>query len=110
MSEREVSNEPYTEIDTNEFTLRDRLAIERTLMSNERTALAYVRTALALIVIGSTFLHFAPGAGIGYALHVLGLLFITTGILVLIAGTVQFVRAKRRLNKMPIERHTRPDS
>ncbi len=110
MSQPDASNEPYAEIDADKFTLRDRLAIERTLMANERTALAYLRTSLTLLAIGVTFLHFAPGAGMSYILHVLGVLFVTTGALVLTVGTSQFARARRRLNKMPIDRHTRPDS
>lgn len=42
-----------------ETTVRDELALERTLLANERTLLAYVRTALALC-----------GAGVGGALVV----------------------------------------
>ena len=110
MSQRNPNSEPYAEIDADEFTLRDRLAIERTLMSNERTVLAYGRTSLTLLAIGVTFLHFAPGAGMFYILHILGFFFLTIGALVLSVGTLQFVRAKRRMNKMPIDRHTRPDS
>ena len=38
--------------------VRDRLAIERSVLANERTLLAYVRTALSVFVVGVSFLQF----------------------------------------------------
>ncbi len=43
-----------------ETGLRDKLALERTLLANERTFLAYVRTALSLLAAGAALLQFFP--------------------------------------------------
>ena len=48
--------DPYAGLD-GDLTLRDRLALDRTVLANERTLLAYVRTALALLAGGLTLLH-----------------------------------------------------
>ena len=41
-----------------QLILRDRLAADRTILSNERTFLAYIRTALTLFIAGLSFVHF----------------------------------------------------
>ncbi|WP_420456287.1 YidH family protein [Rubrivirga sp.] len=48
---------PYATVSEADLTLRDRLALDRTVLANERTLLAYVRTALALLAGGVTLLH-----------------------------------------------------
>lgn len=63
--------------ETIEQSVRDRLAIERTLMANERTLLAYVRTAIMIVVTGATLLKFygelpLPAAS-GWALIIAGI-------------------------------------
>ena len=44
----------------NQPTLRDDLALERTVLANERTLLAYVRTAIAFLLTGASAMHL-PG-------------------------------------------------
>jgi putative membrane protein len=41
-----------------EQPIRDRLALERTILANERTLLAYSRTAIMLVATGGTLLKF----------------------------------------------------
>ncbi len=43
-------------------SMRQQLAVDRTMLANERTLLAYVRTALGLLLVGLAILHF-PGNG-----------------------------------------------
>ena len=90
---------PYHQKATEEFTLRDRLAIDRTTLANERTLLAYARTALALLVIGLTCLHFVND----WLLDQLAIGFIAAGGVVLVVGIVQFLRVKRRLDAIQRE-------
>jgi len=89
-----MSKDSYRQIATDEFMLRDRLAIDRTILANERTLLAYARTALALLVIGLTCLHFIDDG----VLHLLAIGFIGVGGVVFFVGVVQFLRVKRRLD------------
>ena len=44
-----------------ELDLRDRLALDRTVLANERTILAYIRTALGLLGAGVALLNFVDG-------------------------------------------------
>jgi putative membrane protein len=91
-----MNESAYAQYDPRDLTLRDRLAIDRTVLSNVRTLLSYLRTALALVILGATFLHFLTSAiahGIGWA-------FVAVGLLVLVTGAVQFVRTKARLDQI----------
>lgn len=49
---------PYARFDTESLTLRDVLAVDRTIVANERTFLGYIRTTLALLAAGGSLLHF----------------------------------------------------
>jgi putative membrane protein len=75
--------------------LRDRLALDRTLLANERTLLAYVRTALALMVTGASALHFLSGS----AMRVLGLAALAIGILTGLFGLVRFQTMRSRIRR-----------
>ncbi len=48
----------YARFEKDELTLRDVLAIDRTIVANERTLLGYVRTTLAMLGAGAALLHF----------------------------------------------------
>lgn len=48
---------PYTDVSSENMTLRDHLAVDRTVLANERTLLAYARTALALFIAGISLVH-----------------------------------------------------
>jgi len=85
---------PYDGLGGSDLTLRDELAIDRTLLANERTLLAYVRTALALIIVGLTFLHFVPS---GF-LRIVGMAAIPAGILAGAIGTIRYRRINRAIH------------
>ena len=82
-----------------ETTVRDELALERTLLANERTLLAYVRTALALL-----------GAGVGGALVVdspasgwLGGAGITVSVATAAIGVFRFRTVRAALRRARVE-------
>ncbi len=76
-----------------DLTLRDELAIDRTVLANERTLLAYLRTALALVILGATFLHFLQAA----IAHVAGWTCVVLGLVTAVLGAVRFQRMRMRL-------------
>lgn len=48
---------PYAGLSADELILRDRLAIDRTVLANERTLLSYARTAMTLLIAGLSLIH-----------------------------------------------------
>lgn len=78
-----------------ELILRDRLAMDRTILANERTLLSYLRTALAIVVVGFTLMHFFtdPAALSG------GILLIFAGVAILIVGIVRTRRMSREIQR-----------
>ena len=83
----------YTRFAADDLTLRDLLAIERTVVSNERTLLGYVRTTLALLVTGASMLKFLESTWY----HVVGLVLIAVGGALFVLGLLHFVRRRRAL-------------
>lgn len=73
--------------------LRDRLAIDRTVLANERTLLAYLRGAMGLVIVGVTFLHFGE-AGV---LRHLGVAFIPSGIAAAAFGVARYRKMDRTI-------------
>lgn len=84
---------PYAAVRPHELILRDRLAVDRTVLANERTFLAYLRTAFAFAVGGASLLHFIDRdwARIG------GVSMIPVGAVLLAWGVQRFLRERRRL-------------
>ena len=72
----------WEQLHIDEPVVRDVMAIERTVMANERTFLAFWRTALTLFIAGLTFIQFFEER----ITHVIGWIFIPTGILVFLWG------------------------
>ena len=87
---------PYTEVPEDDLTLRDQLALDRTVLANERTLLAYVRTALALLAGGLALLQFVDTV---WAIT-LGTVALPLAVVVLGVGSVRFTRVRRRLRKV----------
>ncbi len=52
----------YARFEEDDLTLRDVLAIDRTIVANERTLLGYIRTCLAMLGAGAALLHFFDDA------------------------------------------------
>jgi putative membrane protein len=62
---------PYDNFNSQEFIVRDWLALDRTVLANERTFLAYGRTAIGLMLGGLTLIKlfhspFAIASGWGF--------------------------------------------
>ena len=91
-----MDERPYTRFHRQELTLRDELAVDRTVLANERTLLAYVRTALGFLILGLTFLHFLEQA----YLHVVGYAFMLIGATLLIVGCVRFFQVRMDLTRL----------
>ncbi len=91
---------PYVRFDTHHLTLRDVLAVDRTIVANERTFLGYVRTTLALLAAGGSLLHFVDNrwATIG------GLCFVASSVPMFVIGLHHYVVRRRGL--APLMRHT----
>jgi len=88
-----MPNDPYARFQTEDLTLRDELAIDRTVLANERTLLAYVRTALGFLVLGLSFHHFL--AQVVY--HVLGFVFMGIALLLFAFGVTRYLQVRRSL-------------
>ena len=73
--------------------IRDRLAVERSILANERTLLAYVRTALSVFVVGVSFLQFFD-SGLVMAI---GWLFLPLGGATLAMGVWRFRRFRGKI-------------
>ncbi len=86
-----------------ESDIRDRLAVERTVLANERTLLAYVRTSLALFVVGITFIHLPglhPEAGPwSLAYHIAGWVFLVAAVVVAVIGYRRYRSSQNRINR-----------
>ncbi len=81
---------------TNEsFILRDRLAINRTILANERTLLAYIRTALALLITSLTLMKFFPQS----VYQMLAYVFLVLSGVTVIIGFLRFHKFKRSLHR-----------
>jgi putative membrane protein len=83
--------------------LRDRLAVQRTVLANERTLLAYVRTAIALLAAGVTGIHVFDAA----LLEVTGWALAAVGAATVIFGVTRFLRIRALLRGGP---QATPDS
>lgn len=88
-----MNQSPYSDFRSDDLTLRDHLAVDRTVLANERTYLAYIRTALAFVVIGATFLHFLHEV----LLQTVGYAFAGLGGVVFVLGTLRFFRMRKKL-------------
>jgi putative membrane protein len=65
----------YGDLDPAELTLRDQLAIDRTVLAYERTALGHLRTAAAALLAGITLIKLVDDAtlvGVGVTLMIGG--------------------------------------
>lgn len=90
----------YARFDVENLSLRDELAIDRTLLANERTLMAYVRTAMALLIAGATMIHFAQQ---GWFLAA-GVVCLPAGLLCGGVGLVRFLRIQRSIGRALRER------
>jgi putative membrane protein len=103
MSERVVPSRPaaYIGLSPDELILRDRLAIDRTILANERTLLSYARTALALLIAGLSLMHLpylSFGTGLDTTFYaVAGWLCVGVGVVVVIIGYVHYRKYRNHI-------------
>ncbi|HNR94659.1 MAG TPA: DUF202 domain-containing protein [Kiritimatiellia bacterium] len=83
----------YQRFTSENLTLRDELAIDRTLLANERTLLAYLRSGVALILAGVTLFHFSTARWF----QIVGLTCVPAGVIVMLIGTLRFCRMNERI-------------
>jgi putative membrane protein len=74
--------------------VRDRLALDRTMLANERTLLAYLRTGLAFAAAGASSVHFLDTL----AADVLGWALVAVSVVLTTLGLDRFRRVRRRLS------------
>lgn len=75
------------------FTLRDKLALQRTRLANERTLLTYVRTSLALLGFGLAMLQLQPRRGM-----VLGVVALGGAVLFMAIGFMRYWARRREID------------
>ena len=85
--------DPYSRFPPDQLTLRDELALDRTVLANERTLLGYVRTSLGFLVLGLSFLHFLRH----FYYSVAGYVFMAIAAIVFVLGIDRFLRMRQRL-------------
>jgi putative membrane protein len=81
-------------------TLRQKLALDRTVYANERTWLAYVRTALTFFIAGASIIQFFSAPVMFWA----GVTLIVLAPPVFIYGTVTYLLRARRYSKRLLEK------
>ena len=84
---------PYSKFTKEELILRDRLAVDRTILANERTFLAYIRTALGFFAAGVFAIKFFDSIPI----ELVGWVFVMSGIIVFVVGLSKYRRLKRQI-------------
>lgn len=94
-----MTDTDYNDYKYGELILRDRLAIERTLLANERTLLSYLRFGVTLIIAGVSMMHFSMQPWF----HYIGVACVPIGIMASIIGIKRFTERHNSIVK--IQKH-----
>jgi len=86
----------YSKFDEDEFSLRDYLAIDRTILANERTFLAYLRTALTVFISGVTFIKFFDVI----IIEIIGWIFVPLAIIIAVIGIHRYRKFERQVEEV----------
>ena len=89
-----MTSNPYETFQGSDLTLRDELAMDRTVLANERTLLSYIRTGLAFGITGAGTIKFVASL-VGV---LLGWCLIVVSLLVVAFGVWRFRRVARRIS------------
>ena len=85
--------------ETGEMTsLRDILAVDRTLLAAEQTMLAYLRTSMCLIIAGATFLEMLNSPSSNFT----GWLFIVSGVATFAFGAAHCKQERQRVRHLGV--------
>lgn len=96
------SPSPYQRFVEDDLTLRDLLAVDRTVVANERTLLGYIRTTLALVLSGGSMVKFLDDP----YLQMLGWLFLGCGVPVMVVGLWRYRRRHAALAPLMRRQHS----
>lgn len=75
-------------------SIRDSLALSRTMMANERTLLAYVRTGMTFMISGAGIIRFIQD---GTYIFISGCILIASGVCFLCFGILRYLQYKHSL-------------
>lgn len=81
---------------SDELSLRDHLALDRTHLANVRTLLAFTRTGIYFIFTGAGIFYLFKNP----ALFLLGWLAVIVGLAVIVLGIVNYLRTKQRVGRL----------
>lgn len=79
-----------------ELILRDKLALDRTVLANERTLLSYFRSFVVVLSSGIAILKVELFEEIEY----LGILLVTIAPILLVIGLARFIYVKKRIKSL----------
>jgi len=96
----------YNGAEKEAMTLRDYLAVDRTVMANEVSFLSYIRSALTMVVAAMTFLKFFDVP----AIHLLGWLFIVASVLLVVHGATRYEAMGKILHHLTGDMQNSPDA
>jgi putative membrane protein len=88
-----MNDSPYMRFHKDNLSLRDELAVDRTLLANERTLLAYLRSGVALLIAGVSIIHFSQ-EGWFWAV---GMACLPTGVITSLVGVLRYRRMSRSI-------------
>jgi putative membrane protein len=88
-----IKDSPYHRSDSEELSLTDSLAVDRTILANERTLLAYLRSGVAMILTGVTFIAVFPSGYVAW----LGMGCIPVGVVVVVVGVLRWVGMRQSI-------------
>lgn len=78
-------------------TLRDYLALDRTILANERTFLAWFRTSVSMIALSIAVIKFNLSDMFIFSA---GIVFLILGIAIGVVGSWRYYRIRKRLEKI----------
>lgn len=87
------------EPDMTSLILRDRLAIDRTVLANERTLLAYMRTAMTMLITGLSLMKFFPE----WIYQILSYFFLVASGVIFFIGFLRYHQFKKELSQSSVE-------
>lgn len=94
---------PYLRFKNENLTLRDELAVDRTLLANERTLLAYLRGGITLLLAGITFIHFSRHGWF----TLMGVLCLPAGLVLLLLGIYRYRKMNRSITALRMKKQVR---
>src|SRR3989344_356608 len=96
-------NDSLKDISTKKFTVRDILAINRTVLANERTFLAYLRTSATFLLAGISLLKFFDSL----VTQIAGFMFLFGSLVIGVYGVVKYDTMRQLIMEERNVRHAK---